>query len=73
MKTYNVFGHCSVNICVEIQANSEEAAIKKASKNFGGIESYLGNGGSDKLIGVNGENESIYPIEEVEFDDAMEK
>lgn len=40
---------------------------------FGGICSYCGNGGIDKLIGVDGEYDTIEADESVEFDDAAEE
>ena len=43
-----------------------------AKKKFGGVVAYAGNGGCNKLIGVDRENESIYSDEPVEFDDVME-
>ena len=72
MKKYNVLGNTSVTVCVTVEADSEEEAMNKANEQFNGIHSYGGNGGLDKLIGVNGSNESIAADESVEFDDVME-
>jgi len=71
MKKYNVFGNASVTVCVTVEAENEESAMKKAKKKFGGISSFFGNGGTDKLIGVNGDNESIFADEPVQFDDVL--
>ena len=72
MKKYNVLGNASVTVCVTVEANSEEEAMNKANEQFNGIHSYCGNGGVDKLIGVEGSNVSIAADESVEFDDVME-
>lgn len=56
---YLVTGKAEVSVYIRIEAGSEEEAIEKANEEFGGITSYCGNGGMDKLIGVDGINESI--------------
>ena len=71
-KKYIVLGHTTVTVAVEVTANDEEEAMGIARKKFGGVTAYAGNGGRDKLIGVDGENESIYSDERVKFDDVME-
>lgn len=80
MKRYfRVFGHTEVVVSriVEIDesdAKNERAlCLKKAAKEFGGIHEYLGNGGDDKLIGVENPQETIIVDDgEVTFDDYME-
>lgn len=59
MKEYNVFGHTEVTVCVKVTVPDgvgvdEQELLDKANKSFRGIKSYLGNGGADKLIGVEG-------------------
>ena len=66
MKIYEVSGTASVTVKKRVMANSEEEAIELAEQHFGGITSYLGNGGDDKLIGVDDDSESI------EYDDYIE-
>ena len=66
---YRVYGHTTVTVSTLVEANSEEEAIEKANQEFGGILSYCGNGGTDKLIGVDGEYDTIEADESVEFDD----
>ncbi|PAV30259.1 hypothetical protein CIL05_07260 [Virgibacillus profundi] len=51
------------------QEEINELFVEKAYDSFGGIDSFLGNGGADKLIGVTGINESIYGDGEVDFDE----
>ncbi len=72
-RNYIVLGHSTVIIAVEVQATNENEAMDLVKKRFGGIHEYAGNGGVDKLIGVNGKAESIYAPENVEFDDVMEE
>lgn len=67
---YRVYGHTTVTVSTLVEANSEEEAIEKANREFGGIISYGGNGGIDKLIGVDGECDTIEADESVEFNDA---
>ena len=67
---YRVYGHTTVTVSTLVEANSEEEAIEKANQEFGGIHSYCGNGGTDKLIGVDGEYDTIEADDSVEFDDA---
>lgn len=72
MKKTRVFGHVEVTVSVVIEAedNISEAEIyNRAVKEFGGIHSYVGNGGTDKLIGVSGPTETIAADEAPEFDD----
>ena len=45
----------------------------RAGKKFGGIMAFVGNGGMDKLIGVEGEGETISADEAPVFDDYMEE
>lgn len=74
MKRYRVFGHTTVTCSMIVEAENEQKAIEKANDSFGGIASYVGMGGTDKLIGVySSENDrSIAADEDVEFDDCME-
>lgn len=69
---YDVHGTVEVVVTVTVEAENGEEAIEKAQKCFGGIQSYCGNGGIDKLIGVSGSNESIELDGNVEFDDWTE-
>lgn len=68
---YIVLGNTRVTVSVEVEANSEQEAYAKAKKKFKGIKEYMGNGGDMKLIGVEGENETIAADEPVVFDDVM--
>lgn len=64
---YLATGKAEVSVYIRIEAESEEEAIEKANDEFSGITSYAGNGGTDKLIGVDGMDESIDADGEVEF------
>jgi hypothetical protein len=44
----------------------DELFVEKAYEEFGGIKSIVGNGGTDKLIGVHGRDEGIYKDCEIE-------
>lgn len=68
MPKYRVTGEITAEIAIVIEAKDEEDALDKAEKEFGGVQSFVGNGGMDKLIGVDGYEESIEITSDVEFD-----
>lgn len=79
-KKYRVFGTVPVVVsCVVDLSNcsaqeiTEEKLFSLAAKQFGGIKAYLGNGGEDKLIGVEKTEETIAADEQPKFDDYMEE
>lgn len=69
---YDVHGSATIVVTVTVEAENGEDAIEKAKEVFGGLRPYSGNGGVDKLIGVEGVNESIELDGEPEFDDYTE-
>lgn len=74
MKEIRVFGHTTVTVSTVIKVRdgtelSEKEIFRRAKKKFGGIKAYLGNGGDDKLIGVDEDGETIAADEPVVFDD----
>lgn len=72
MKKYSCTATIETYIEMIVEAESEEDALEKANNEFGGACNYCGNGGTDKLVGVDGENESISINDDVEFDEATE-
>ena len=78
MKKIRVFGHTEVTVSVVVSFRDDteitmQKILRKADKQFGGIQAYLGNGGDDKLIGVEGDNETIAADSVIVFDDYMEE
>lgn len=73
MKKYRVCGIVSVDVSTVVQANSPEEAKEIADHFFGGISGFCGNGGSSKLIGVTGHDESIECNDNVEWQEANEE
>ena len=69
---YRVIGNIQVSVGITVEAESEEEAIQKAYEEFGGVRDYCGNGGTDKLIGVDGSTEWIEADGIVEFNSAEE-
>ena len=69
MKKYRVYGNTVVEVVKEVWANSEEEAYEKAEKQLYSLTEYVGNGGYDKLIGVDGNDESVAANENIEYDD----
>lgn len=78
MREIRVFGHAQVTVSVVIRVRgdaelTEKEIFQRARRKFGGIHSYLGNGGDDKLIGVENRNETISADENLKFDDYTEE
>lgn len=71
-KKYDVHGTIPVVIHITVEADNGEQAIKIAEKKFRGVKEYTGNGGINKLIGVDGDNEAITIDGNVKFDDWTE-
>lgn len=69
---YRVIGNIQVSVGITVDAENEEEAIQKAYEEFGGVNDYCGNGGTDKLIGVDGNTEWIEADGIVEFNNAEE-
>ena len=72
MKKYIVTGKVTAFITVEIEAESKEEAIEMAYEEYSCPTSFVGNGGYDKLIGVDGDNVSISCDDEVEYTEVEE-
>lgn len=72
MAKWTVAGSVEVTVSIIVEAETEDEAMELAEEKFGGVKSYCGNGGYDKLIGVDGDSESIACDGEVEFDDCYE-
>lgn len=72
MKKYRVVGNISVTVetFVEMPDDKEydeEEVFAKAYEEFQGVDNYAGNGGTDKLIGVNNADDALQADEEIEF------
>ena len=72
MKKYVVYGKVTAFISVELEAENKKEAIEKAYEECSGPMSFAGNGGYDKLIGVDGDNVSISCDDEVEYTEVEE-
>jgi len=69
---YRVFGHTTVTGTTEVNADSPEDALIKAGYKLDSLVAYSGNGGMDKLLGVEGECDSVSADESIEWDDYEE-
>ena len=70
MKKYRVHGIVEVEVIKEVWANSESEAYDKASGELSALTEYCGNGGTDKLIGVDEEGESVSTCgNEIDYND----
>lgn len=69
MKKYRVFGEVTAYVSVEVYAENKEKALEEASNQLPMLIDYAGNGGAGKIIGVDGEDQSISADGEIEYDD----
>ena len=69
MKKYKVYGTVQVSVYKEVWANSEDEAYEKASEELDELTEYCGNGGIDRLIGVENEGESVAADGIIEYND----
>ena len=75
MKKYIVFGKVTAFISVELEAKNKKEAIEKAYEECSGPMDFVGNGGTDKLIGVCDTDSATVSIncdEEIEYTEAEE-
>ena len=68
---FDVFGTITVSVTCRVTADNAEDAVEAAYEEFGGVRNYVGNGGTDKLIGVRGTHESIECGDDVEWAEAV--
>ena len=69
MKKYRVEGTTTVTVYKEVWANNESEAYDKAYRKLSCLTEYCGNGGCDKLIGVDGHDESVSADGFIEYND----
>lgn len=66
---YRVYGHTNVTVTTVVEADSEEEAYEAANDKLCCLVAYCGNGGMDKLVGVDDEDDSVSADEGIEYDD----
>ena len=69
MTKYRVYGTTTVSVVKEVWANSEDEAYDRAQNELESLTEYCGNGGYDKLVGVDGENESVACYDSICYDE----
>lgn len=77
MKKYIVYGKVTAFVSVELEAKNKKEAIEKAYEECSGPMNFVGNGGTDKLIGVCDTDSATVSIncdeeEEIEYTEAEE-
>lgn len=75
MKKYVVSGKVSAWVCVELEAEDKEDAIERAYEECSSVTAFVGNGGTDKIIGVcntDSAEVSINCDDEIEYTEAEE-
>ena len=69
MTKYRVYGTTTVSVVKEVWANSEDEAYDKAYAQLDSLTVYCGNGGYDKLVGVEEEGEEVAADDTITYDD----
>lgn len=69
MKKYKVHGTVTVCVTKEVWANNEQEAFEKAYDELPSLTAYCGNGGIDKLIGVDDDGESVDVYDDIDYED----
>ena len=69
MKKYRVCGTVEISVYKEVWANNESEAYDKAYTELSELTEYCGNGGCDKLVGVDDESESVAADGLIEYND----
>lgn len=72
MKRFKVYGYVNVVVTKEVWANNEEDAMGKAYNRLSCLNAYCGNGGWDKLVGVQNSDESVDVYDDIEYNDVVE-
>lgn len=75
MKKYIVYGQVTAFVSVELEAKNKKEAIEKAYEECSGPMNFVGNGGTDKLIGVCDTDSATVSIncdDEVEYTEVEE-
>lgn len=75
MKKYAVYGKVVAWVCVELEAEDKEEAIEKAYDECSSVMAFVGNGGTDKIIGVcdtDSADVSINCDDEIEYTEVEE-
>lgn len=65
MKKFRVTAAIPVFVSIEVEAENEDGAIEAAHEEGFSLTAFVGNGGTDKLVGVRGSNMSVEPGEEI--------
>ena len=69
MKKYKVHGTTTITVYKEVWADNEDDAMDKAYNQLYALTEYCGNGGCDKLVGVESIGEYISVYDNIHYDD----
>ena len=72
MKKFKVYGNVNVVVTKEVWARTAEEAMEKAQERLSCLTAYCGNGGCDKLVGVENHDESVDVFDDIVYDDIEE-
>lgn len=72
---YAVYGRVTAWVCVELEAEDKEEAIERAFDECSSLDAFVGNGGVDKMLGVQNTDTAEVSIscgDDVEYTEAEE-
>lgn len=75
MKKYAVYGKVTAFVCVELEAEDKKDAIERAYDECSSVMAFVGNGGTDKIIGVDNSDSAEVSIscdDEIEYTEVEE-
>ena len=70
---YKVDGHVYVSVSIYVDADSKESAIEEAYNQLNTLDAFVGNGDTDKLIGVDIDEASVSCDDEIKWTEATEE
>lgn len=75
MKKYAVYGKVAAFVRVELEAEDKKDAIERAYDECSSVMAFVGNGGTDKIIGVDNSDSAEVSIscdDEIEYTEVEE-
>ena len=67
---FKVYGSTTVNVVTVVEAACPDEALEVALGELNCLNQYVGNGGDDKMVGVEGDDDSVSADDEIEWTSA---
>lgn len=72
MGKYRVYGHTNVLVAIDVLATSKADALEFAKNARSSLKAFAGNGGTDKLVGVEFSFESVSANQKIVYTSVVE-